>query len=254
MSHFALPRLLALLLLGGAAFPVPAVPRVDVAVVDRETGQWLAPVGHRGERWIEGTPGHRYGIRLASATGRRVLVVLSVDGINAITGQTASPSQAGYVLDPWQTTQVDGWRKSMEHVAQFVFTDVSGSYAARTSRPDDVGVIGIAVFDEAQASRPPVAIAEHPQRDAAARTAAPSAVEQASAQSIGTGHGGREWSPTWSTSFRRASRVPAQVTQLRYDDRAGLLARGVLPDNRGDDPGYRPRAFPGGFVPDPPGE
>jgi hypothetical protein len=71
-------------------------------------------------------------------------------------------------------------------------------------------------------------------------------------QQIGTGHGAREWSPVGQTQFVRASRTPAQVTQLRYDDENALIAMGIL--RRPPAYGWRegPQAFPAGFVPDPP--
>ena len=71
-------------------------------------------------------------------------------------------------------------------------------------------------------------------------------------QGLGTGHGEREWSPVSHTGFERASRTPAQVTQVRYDDYRALVARGVVP--RRWRPGHEdePRAFPEGFVADPP--
>jgi hypothetical protein len=90
------------LLLTNACSPLSARPLVEVSVVDRDTGQWLRQYPHRGDTWVPGTPGSRYSVRLSNNTGERVLVVLSVDGINAVTGQTASPSQAGYVLEPWE--------------------------------------------------------------------------------------------------------------------------------------------------------
>ncbi|HEY5850388.1 MAG TPA: hypothetical protein VIT62_06440 [Lysobacter sp.] len=231
---------------------------VDLAVVDRDSGQWLPPVVHRGQRWIAGTPGHRYSVRLANTTGRRVLVVLSVDGVNAISGQTAQPSQTGYVLAPWQTMEIEGWRKSLDQVAQFVFTDLPDSYAARTGRPDNVGVIGVAVFEEAGMAveeRRGGETLDRLERGDAAKSAAPAARESdAAAQSIGTGHGQREWSPASHTQFVRASRSPTQVSELRYDDYDSLVARGVVrpypPHYRSDS---RPRAFPQGFVADPPG-
>jgi hypothetical protein len=150
---------------------------VDLAVVDRDNGQWLPDVSHRGDRWIAGTPGHRYGVRLTNTSGQRVLVVLSVDGVNAVTGETAHPSQAGYVLEPWQSSEIAGWRKSYDDIAQFVFTDLHDSYAARTGRPDDVGVIGVAVFTEAppihsQHRAPPVASDRYESRRSA-KSAAP---------------------------------------------------------------------------------
>lgn len=246
--------------------PAIASPLVELDVVDRDTGQWLPEYRHRGRTWIAGTPGHRYAVRLTNRSAERVLVVLSVDGVNAVTGETAHPSQTGYVLAPWQSTEITGWRKSYDDVAQFVFTDLPDSYAARTGRPDDVGVIGIAVFREARPAyapspAPPIARAESRHAQGAAKAAAPAAEASAAdavshehdAQRLGTGHGEREWSPVGRTHFVRASRHPTQVTQLRYDAPERLMALGVLPRPwfprwpRED----APRAFPGGFVPDP---
>jgi len=267
----SLVLLAAAALTASACTPLYARPLVDVAVVDRDQGDWLPAWPHRGQQWIAGTPGHRYSVRLTNTSGERVLVVLSVDGVNAVTGQTAHPSQAGYVLDPWQSTEINGWRKSLDDVAQFVFTDLPDSYAARTGRPDNVGVIGVAVFEEsrpvyreprypypAPAPYPPyaregeAAKAERRASGNAAPSAASEAVADAAAQSIGTGHGAREWSPVGQTQFVRASRLPAQVLELRYDDYRSLVARGVVPRYRAPYRDPQPRAFPNGFVADPP--
>ena len=258
--------LLSAVLLVAAWRPAVARPLVDLTVVDRDSGQALPEYGARGETWIAGTPGHRYAVRLANRSGERVLVVLSVDGVNAVSGQDADPAQAGYVLGPWETAEIAGWRKSLDDIAQFVFTDLPDSYAARTGRPDNVGVIGIAVFRERRAYlprypryAPPVADAT---RERSAAKAAAPAAESAAAdsahggiarQSIGTGHGAREWAPVGSTTFVRASSRPAQLTQLRYDDQASLVAIGILPRPYPRQPYPQvPRAFPQGFVPDPP--
>jgi hypothetical protein len=73
-------------------------------------------------------------------------------------------------------------------------------------------------------------------------------------QRIGTGHGAREWAPAGRTGFERASRSPAQVSQLRYDDIDTLVALGIVPRPYPYRHGVAaPRAFPGGFVADPPG-
>jgi hypothetical protein len=258
----------AALLSASACFPLRARALVDVDVVDRDSGQWLPEYVHRGRIYVPGTPGHRYAVRLTNQTGERVLVVLSVDGVNAVTGETAAPSQAGYVLSPWQTTEISGWRKSLDDVAQFHFTDLPDSYAARTGRPDNVGVIGIAVFRERAYPVPypmpaPPPVADAAGNQAGAKAAAPAAARESAADSayggiarqqrIGTGHGAREWSPVGRTDFVRASRHPAQVTQLRYDDHDSLAALGVLPRPSPYWRGDEPRAFPNGFVADPPG-
>ena len=242
-----------------AQYPRHAQP-VELSVVDRDQGYQLPQYAHQGQRWVPGTPGHRYAVRLTNRSPERVLVVLSVDGVNAISGQTAAGDQGGYVLEPWQTTEVAGWRKSMRDVAQFYFADFGDSYAARTGRPLDVGVIGIAVFDEARRVRLPPPRVYRPEyerneaQDAGAPAAAATAPETAKsrAQELGTGHGEREYAPVSRTGFVRASRNPVQVTEVRYDDARALAARGIGP--RRDMGRHRdaPRAFPGGFVPDPP--
>ncbi len=267
--------LLAALMVNACA-PLSARPLVEVSVVDRDSGEWLRKYPHRGDTWVAGTPGNRYSVRLTNASGERVLVVLSVDGINAVSGQTAHPSQSGYVLDPWESTEIYGWRKSLDDIAQFVFTDLSDSYAARTGRPRNVGVIGVAVFQESRPryypaypqAGPPItrdqqrSDADRPRSEAQSSAAAPTSAARESAaadgiakQSMGTGHGAREWSPVGQTTFIRASRGPTQVSQLRYDDTHRLVALGVMPrpyDYPGDRGRDEPRAFPDGFVADPP--
>lgn len=251
-------RTLAVVLatLATVAGTAAASPLVRLDVLDRDSGRWLTHYPERGETWIAGTPGHRYAVRLTNHTAERVLVVLSVDGVNAVTGQTAHPAQVGYVLAPWQSTEINGWRKSYRDVAQFVFTALPDSYAARTGRPDHVGTIGIAVFRErvlrpAPLPAPPIARGN----SRVLQEASPAAsAEDRVAQQIGTGHGEREWSPTRQTEFQRAGSRPDQVSQLRYDDSEALVARGILPRPAwSQGPRHaRPQAFPGLFVPDPP--
>ncbi|VXA92648.1 conserved exported hypothetical protein [Luteimonas sp. 9C] len=268
-------RSAALWLLLGSLLAMPAAhaarawkagERVRIEVVDRDTGSTAQPVTYRGDTWIAGTPGAPYAIRLTNTTGSRVLVVLSVDGVNAISGETASPSQTGYVLAPWQTTEITGWRKSHDDVARFEFAALADSYAAQTGRPDNVGTIGIAVFGERAppspiASRAPAPAPQSRPADAARGRTAPAAEAvaaesaasdmRAERQRLGTGHGAREWAPVTSTAFERATRTPVQVTTLRYDSVDTLVARGVLPRHRAWAQAHRPDAFPGGFVPDP---
>src|SRR4029079_7611444 len=114
----------------------------------RDTGATLPAYRQAGKLYIAGTPGHRYSVRLCNRSAARVLAVLSVDGVNAITGQNANPQQSGYVLDAYENMDVEGWRKNMSEIAQFNFTALDNSYAARTGRPNNVGVIGVAVFRE----------------------------------------------------------------------------------------------------------
>jgi hypothetical protein len=260
------PLALALALAASTACSLPAHARdiVTLGVVDRDSGQTLPDYPYRGQHWVAGVPGHRYAVRLTNTTGERVLVVLSVDGVNAVSGQTAAPSQAGYVLGPWESTEIAGWRKSLDDIAQFVFTDLQDSYAARTGRPANVGVVGIAVFREYQPPRPryaPPLAAQEQARDSMAKSAPapapPAAASRAMAeadampQQLGTGHGQREWAPVGQTTFQRMSTRPQQVSQVRYDDANALVAMGILPRLYRGYADNTPRAFPQGFVPDP---
>ncbi len=249
-------------LLAATLIPSPARAGASIAevdVYDRTQGQALDVRYKFAKRWIVGEPGHEYAIRVRNCSDVRLLAVISVDGVNAITGQTASPSQSGYVIEPGDYVTVEGWRKSLDRTAAFVFTDPSSSYAARTGRPDDLGVIGVAMFRErsqpaiAQHGGAPlygsVAEAEAP-APAAKSSAADSAARERSA-SLGTGHGRNEHSPAQWTAFERAGSSPDDTISIRYETRAALMAMGVLP--RVWPPRHDPDPFPAqlGFAPDP---
>jgi hypothetical protein len=259
------------LLAACAAAPVSAGTLMDVKVVDRSTGQVLPTWRHRGQLYVVGTPGNRYAVQVANRSSGRVLSVISVDGVNVLSGETAAAPQSGYVLAPGQSADIAGWRKSMEEVAAFYFTSVTDSYAGRTGRPENTGVIGVAVFREQlppPVTRPqpaPLSSNQGDSRDAASVSApaAPafegrakgemaesSASAQRAEKKLGTGHGERLNAPTEYTRFERASSVPAEVITVYYDSRANLIARGVIPNPRYN---VRPNPFPGGFVPDPQG-
>jgi len=262
---------LAALHTGCAAAPQPAL--LDMQLIDRDSGVAISQYASRGRRFSPGTPGARYAIRLSNRTAERVLVVLSVDGVNAITGDTASWAQSGYVLSPGESCDITGWRKSDERIAAFEFTALGDSYAARTGRPAHVGVIGAAVFRET----PPVVYESPVAPPVAAMPAAPAspsllsrlngatadaaqAVRESSARAesertarakLGTGHGASEWSPIQRTAFQRRSSRPEQLLEIQYDSQANLVAAGVMPRPMAS----LPSAFPdsgGGYVPDPP--
>lgn len=243
-------------------------PAADVEIVDRSTGETLAVYEHRGERWVAGVPGHRYAIRVRNAGPGRVLAVMSVDGLNVLSGETAAWNQRGYVFGPGDTYEVAGWRKSQERIAAFEFSSVPQSYAARTGRPANVGVIGVALFREAAPAAPPMeqspaAGAARDERsrdepappseasDASAAPAAPAPLARARTPGLGTAHGRGENSHVDLTSFERAQAAPDRIVSIRYDRYDALVAMGIVPaPARGPDP------FPdsaAGYVPDPPG-
>jgi len=235
---------------------------VDVQIIDRSTGRTLDTWRHQGKLYVAGVPGNRYAVRVINKSGGRLLSVISVDGVNAITGESASLSQSGYVLSAGQQAEIAGWRKSMDEVAAFYFTSLGDSYAGRTGRPRNVGVIGVAVFREFEPPR----LAQRMQEAEAANAAdaaAPQAAESVAgsraemarqpspAAKLGTGHGERLHARTEYTDFRRASDQPGEIIRIEYDSRANLMVRGIIPSPVYGNP--TPNPFPGSFVPDPRG-
>jgi hypothetical protein len=254
-----------------AVFSGPAAAAgglAEVTVFDRAAGRVLPLHWHEGRAYVAGTPGNEYSIRIRNRTGEELLAVVSVDGVNVITGETANPSQSGYVLSPYRRFELGGWRKSLERTAAFYFTSLSDSYAARTGRPDHAGVIGVALFRKKSEPQPiarPAPSAPQPLARSEARDAAGAAAESAAAgrgpspaepsAKLGTGHGRSEVSHARYVSFERASREPAEMVTIYYDSYRNLVARGVIREP------VAPCAFPcfprapepfPGFVPDPP--
>jgi hypothetical protein len=280
------------LLFGGLAFALTgcslppdaaaAGRSVSVEIVDRDTGQLLEVYQHAGRSYVAGRPGARYAIRISNRSGARVLAVTAVDGINILTGRTAAWGQSGYVFEPWQSYEVTGWRKNDSQVAAFEFTSLPDSYAARTGRPLDVGVIGVAVFRERvrpvwrerDRDQRPLGAADEGERrlaeprseaadsagttaqagagrgDSAASRAAPVAPPAPTAEArlaakpdrLGTGHGQREDSWVTTTQFERAGSTPDEIVSVQYDRYENLLAAGIIGS---PPPIARPRPFPG---------
>ncbi len=231
----------------------------NVSLTDRDTGETLAVYHHRGDYWVAGRPGARYAINIRNQGSMRLMAVASVDGVNVITGESAAYGQSGYVFDAWAGYDITGWRKSNQQIAAFTFTSVPQSYAARTGRPDNIGVIGVALFRER--AYPPIAMAQ--ESGAAARPEAPAAdavgaqrgdresSRKDAAAGLGTGHGPRETSVVVNVNFERERPQPNEVIRIRYDSRENLLAMGVI---RPPTQALRPQPFPGeqsGYVPDP---
>lgn len=248
-----------------------AISRADtlarVDIYDRSANEALQVYRHHGRRYIVGQPGNEYAIRIRNCSGRRLLAVVSVDGVNAVTGESAAPDQSGYVLEPGGYVNIQGWRKDLSRTAAFYFSDPADSYAARTGRPDDLGVIGVALFREVErtawlsndgtpAPQDSRDRAEADRTGEAKASRAEGAMAPAPAMerpSLGTGHGRGEYSPVEQVAFERAGSQPDEVIAIRYERRETLVAMGVLPEPRHSFPRRDPDPFPAalGFVPDP---
>jgi hypothetical protein len=113
-----------------------------------DDGQPLEALSLGGRVHVVGEVGRRYTVVLRNRTPRRYEALLSVDGLDVVDGKTASFDKRGYVIPPYGTLAIDGFRRSNDVVAAFRFGSVAGSYAARTGSDRNVGVIGLALFGE----------------------------------------------------------------------------------------------------------
>jgi hypothetical protein len=252
---------------------------VHLSVVDRDSGETKRIYLHNRRYFVAGQTGRRYSLRIANETGERVMVVLAVDGVNVISGASAGFEGRGYILSPYEHADINGWRKNQDEVAVFRFAPLSQSYAARTGRPGDVGVIGMAVFRERPHYRPPAPpVSSYEQRrdrdsagippppaPALAQRSAPEAADKAAngqsvdraaprSEKLGTAHGEIEADYSGIASFEKASTRPEEVRAIEYDSEAHLVAAGVIPRVWHRPPPPHPRPFPreeDGYVPDP---
>ena len=261
---------LAAIALGGAA-PVAAhdvygvsggvggLVSVSLEVDGRTAPLYRAPDGS-GRYYVEAWRGSRYAVRLANRTGERLGVLLTVDGLNAISGERSSagsrPPGRMYVLYPWDDTVVQGWRTSLEDVRQFTFVDEERSYATRSGKGGGrLGWIEVEIYRE----RRPVARPwpywpyrpddgrpeggepreegrrEPKAKDDSASAARDGIAERAPAPPAtappsypGTGWGPRAEDPVRVVSFD-SEPAPAERITLRYEYASALRALGILP-------------------------
>jgi hypothetical protein len=103
-----------------------------------------------GKTYIEGRKDSEFTLRVRNRCERRVLAVLSVDGLSVMDGKEAKFDSGGYIIEPYDYVDVPGWRLNLSETARFIFAKAAESYATQTGRPGNVGVIGLALFREAQ--------------------------------------------------------------------------------------------------------
>jgi hypothetical protein len=128
---------------------------VSVGLRD-EGGQFLSGFVSGGRDFVVGESGHRYTIVLKNLTGQRFECVISVDGLDVLDGKAGSFKKRGYLLDPHGELEIDGFRQSLDAVAAFRFGSVRGSYAnQKHGDTRNVGVIGVALFNERGTSATP---------------------------------------------------------------------------------------------------
>jgi hypothetical protein len=235
---------------------------VQVVVNGNQAPLYFRP-GGEDRYYFQAYAGRNYALQLRNTTGRRVGVLIAVDGLNVVNGTRSrlGRTEPMYVLDPYETATIRGWRTSLDQVRKFVFVDEQRSYAERTGQANgDMGWIRVLAFKEAGPSIPWIGrtLEQHRQDDGAPRSKddrdelgaksgnqpapteegqmrvqkpeAPSRSMAGDTQSEngfpGTGWGDRKNDPVNETWFVAASR-PSDQMNFRYEYASGLQALGI---------------------------
>lgn len=123
---------------------------VQILVGGRSVPLYESP--ERGDRrYFEAARDRNYAVHVHNRTGRRIGVLIVVDGLNVVNGKRSglASGEPMYVLSPWESSTIRGWRTSLDDVRQFVFVDEERSYASRTDQANgDMGWIRVLAFEE----------------------------------------------------------------------------------------------------------
>lgn len=104
---------------------------------------------HNGMSFIEARSGTNYTVKIKNDNPYRIMTVVSVDGLDVISGKTAAESDTGYIIDAHGTLDVKGYRISDKDCASFIFTSKGKSYVQQTKGDaTNCGVIGLRAFGE----------------------------------------------------------------------------------------------------------
>ena len=125
-----------------------------ILIYERD-GRSLRPIkiytDESGKRWVEARNGTKFVIEVKNDSWNNILSVVSVDGLSVITGKRAKlEPKDGYIVSPYSSTKITGWRTSLENVREFVFTDnKKESYSHKLGADEsNIGVIGFAFYKQ----------------------------------------------------------------------------------------------------------
>ena len=206
----------------GSSFAAPVGDVIEVSIMS-DSGQYLPfyPVKSHStlkKVYAEAAKGDHYRIIVRNKLGRRVGVVVAVDGRNIISGKKSwlKSNERMYVLEPYATNEYSGWRTAQDKINRFYFTDVPDSYAASFGDESAMGVIAVVAYPEIQRYEPPwnPPLISSEKKSGAAKDRAPSPAE--SMDQAGTGYGREEYSPSYRVSFDPEKR-PAESILIKYE-------------------------------------
>ena len=222
----------------------PAFPsyggNIDIEIIS-DNGGIFSTIPHKNYRtggtqitktYLEARKGENYSILIRNNTPDRVGVVIAVDGRNIITGKKSflNNNEMMYIVAPYSTTKLEGWRTDQDTVHRFYFTDTKDSYSVRTfGDTSAMGVIAVSAFREKerhelryegkiQKEKAPAPSAGAPARESAKRYESDAA---------GTGFGDEKYAPVTKVEFEPEG-TPFKKILVKYEWREFLCRKGLL--------------------------
>lgn len=119
---------------------------VQVLVAGKKVREYY----HEGQFFIEGKKGSEFTLKFKNNSYKKILVVPSIDALSVIDGTPATKNSSGYIVQPYSSLEIKGWRTSLNDVAKFLFDDKKQSYANLGYSGDvaNVGSIAFRVYEE----------------------------------------------------------------------------------------------------------
>jgi len=209
-------------------------PEWDVTVRPREEGMRVSldvridgrplhSIQHLGKTYLA-VPrwGTEYDIQVWNHGPRRITALVAVDGLSVINGRPASENQPGYIVAPYSSMVIKGWRRNLEKVAAFTFEEREKSYAYLMGWQENIGVIGLVAIEE-RVWHPRPLLDKEEARSTLAKQA------RAEVGHTGTGYGRDVDSPVQYVPFVRSTN---KRTITLYYDTVDALAKAGVPVDR----------------------
>lgn len=121
--------------------------KIGIAIID-DNGNKLPLVKQYNDIKLQGKLGQSYQLFYRNYSSNTYEVIATVDGLDVINGKAGSLSNNGYILRPYDTLVIKGFRKSDSEVAAFTFSNSTDAYANYTDEGSakNIGIIGTAIF------------------------------------------------------------------------------------------------------------
>lgn len=226
-------------------------------------GRAVTEVNHNGSTYIEGRNGSDYELHFSNRFSTRIMVVPSVDGLNVIDGNLCGTESPGYLVEPFGSIVIPGWKVDGNTAAKFQFRPTGGPHRYSTyteamgQSQENQGVIGFLVFKEKSVSTnfytswtsnnypDPFFVPSGPTygapdgyssaggssvRSASVNSTCDSYNVSYSASEVGTGFGDATNFNTHTVEFEKESAFPNATLVMYYDNLKGLTKRGVPVD------------------------